>query len=54
MCPDISFVESTGNYESAPIVTAYLIPFEFIRMKKSNLAIRVCRECDYGPEIMKR
>lgn len=47
------FVQVAGNDESAPVETAYLIPFEFIRMEKSNLTFRVCRECDHGFEIRK-
>lgn len=47
------FVQVAANDESAPIESTYLIPLEFIRMKKTNLTFEVCVECDHGFEIKK-
>lgn len=47
------FVQVAGNDESAPVETTYLIPLEFIRLKKSNLTFNICIECDHGFEIKK-
>lgn len=45
------FVQVAGNDESAPIETTYLIPLEFIRLKKTNLTFNICIECDHGFEM---
>lgn len=47
------FVQVAANDESAPIESTYLIPLEFIRLKKGNLTYEVCIECDHGFEIKK-
>lgn len=47
------YVQVAANDESAPIESTYLIPLEFIRLKKKNLTYEVCVECDHGFEITK-
>ena len=42
------YVEVATNDESATIESAYLIPLEFIRLKKQNLTFNVCIGCDHG------
>lgn len=45
------FVQVAANDESAPIESTYLIPLEFIRLKKTNLTYEICLECDHGFEV---
>ena len=42
------YIQAASEDENAPIESNYLIPLEFIRLRKTNLTFRVCVGCDHG------
>lgn len=47
------YVQVASLDKSAPIESSYLIPLEFVRLKKTNLTFNVCIGCDHGFSLTK-